>query len=319
MARIPHPIPYQGSKRKLAPSILSYFPRDIETLFEPFAGSAAISIAAAREGLARYFHLNDLNAPLMNLWQMMINQPEKLIVQYERIWREQHSDPKAFYEQVRDRFNERERPQDLLFLLVRCVKGAVRYNANGQFNQSADNRRRGISPSSLAHHIRGVAKLFGGKTVCSSVDYKQVCNLAKPVDLIYMDPPYQGLNRGRDSRYFAGVTFEDFAGVLKDLNENEVSFIISYDGRTGDREHGMRLPSDLNLHHMELDAGRSTQATFHGRDLKTFESLYLSSALLARLRRELANGNGLRQTEFLELEASPQAVRRASGAVQKRH
>lgn len=45
--KVPHPIPYQGSKRNLAKQILSFFPNDTRVLFEPFAGSAAISIAAA--------------------------------------------------------------------------------------------------------------------------------------------------------------------------------------------------------------------------------------------------------------------------------
>jgi len=44
---IPHPIPYQGSKRNLAPDIMRYFPADVDTLIEPFAGSAAITLTAA--------------------------------------------------------------------------------------------------------------------------------------------------------------------------------------------------------------------------------------------------------------------------------
>jgi DNA adenine methylase len=67
--KIPHPIPYQGSKRHIAKYILPFFPHGIHTLIEPFAGSAAISIAAACHGKASRFHLNDINRPLMTLWQ----------------------------------------------------------------------------------------------------------------------------------------------------------------------------------------------------------------------------------------------------------
>ena len=35
---VPHPIPYQGSKRGLAPIILAYFPSHFRRLVEPFAG-----------------------------------------------------------------------------------------------------------------------------------------------------------------------------------------------------------------------------------------------------------------------------------------
>jgi DNA adenine methylase len=64
---IPHPVQYQGSKRNLAKSILRYFPKGVGRLIEPFAGSAAISIAAAAHAKAESFFLNDLNEPLSEL------------------------------------------------------------------------------------------------------------------------------------------------------------------------------------------------------------------------------------------------------------
>ena len=41
--KIPHPVQYQGSKRNLAATILEYFPANIQTVIEPFAGTAAIN------------------------------------------------------------------------------------------------------------------------------------------------------------------------------------------------------------------------------------------------------------------------------------
>ncbi|MBM3879048.1 MAG: TIR domain-containing protein [Verrucomicrobia bacterium] len=49
LMRVPHPIPYQGSKRNLAPAILGYFPERVGTLIEPSAGSAALGLASASE------------------------------------------------------------------------------------------------------------------------------------------------------------------------------------------------------------------------------------------------------------------------------
>jgi DNA adenine methylase len=43
------------------------------------------------------------------------------------------------------------------------------------------------------------------------------------------------------------------------------------------------LPERLRLHLVELDAGRSSQATLLGRDEVTVESLYLSPALAEKL------------------------------------
>ncbi|MBM3216625.1 hypothetical protein FJZ36_17140, partial [Candidatus Poribacteria bacterium] len=46
-ASVPHVIPYQGSKRRLADDILRYVPNHVERLIEPFCGSAAVSLAVA--------------------------------------------------------------------------------------------------------------------------------------------------------------------------------------------------------------------------------------------------------------------------------
>jgi hypothetical protein len=69
---VPHPLPYQGSKRSLAAGILRYFPIRFRSLYEPFAGSAAVTIAAAVNGLGARYHINDLNRPLMELWRAII-------------------------------------------------------------------------------------------------------------------------------------------------------------------------------------------------------------------------------------------------------
>jgi len=94
---IPHPFPYQGSKREIAQHILPHFPDDVECLFEPFCGASAVSIAAAARGLVKQFYLNDLNGPLMDLWRKILEHPEELVQEYDRLWRQQHPDRKAFF------------------------------------------------------------------------------------------------------------------------------------------------------------------------------------------------------------------------------
>ncbi|MBI3922664.1 MAG: DNA adenine methylase, partial [Armatimonadetes bacterium] len=84
---VPHPIPYQGSKRNIAPDILRYIPANVHTFHEPFAGSAAVSLAAAARGLAEHYWLNDLNKPLVDLWSMIINSPDEIAQQYEALWK----------------------------------------------------------------------------------------------------------------------------------------------------------------------------------------------------------------------------------------
>ncbi|MBN1658523.1 MAG: DNA adenine methylase [Anaerolineae bacterium] len=280
---LPHPIPYQGSKRNLASEILRYFPPESRILYEPFAGSAAITIAAAANGLASRYHLNDLNAPLMDLWREIIECPEDLASKYQALWLEQLGDPKAYYFQVRDEFNKTAKPDLFLYLLARCVKGSVRYNSQGEFNQSADNRRKGMKPETMRQHLLGVSLLLRGKTEITSKDYREVLDAVTSKDLVYMDPPYQGVCHNRDPRYLEAVDVSDFAEVLDRLNRRKIRYLVSYDGRTGDKVHGETLPAELNLILIELYAGRSTQATLLGRDDVTIESLYVSPTLAEEL------------------------------------
>lgn len=281
--RAPHPFPYQGSKRAIAPHILPHIPADAHCLIEPFCGSAAISLAAAANGRARQFWLNDANAPLMNLWAELLQRPIDLAARYEGLWRQQLSDRKAFFFRVRDEFNQTHEPHLLLYLLARIVKGAVRYSSDGRFNQSPDNRRSGMRPQTMREQMLGVSSLLAGRTKLTALDFRSVAAEASLDDVIYMDPPYQGTSFTRDHRYFGGVSYDEFAEALQRMNEKEISYIISYDGQTGDKQHGRPLPRRLSLRHLHIHAGRSSQLTLLGQACETVESLYLSPALVERL------------------------------------
>ena len=284
--RVPHPFPYQGSKRGIATQILPHLPINTRCLIEPFCGSAAISLACAASGRVQRFWLNDANAPLIGLWAQVLERPVELAARYEELWRQQLPDRKAFFFQVRDEFNRTHEPHLLLYLLARIVKGAIRYSADGRFNQSPDNRRSGMQPSTLREQILGVSTLLATRTKLTALDFRSVVTEATLDDVIYMDPPYQGTSFTRDHRYFGGVSYDEFVEVLQGMNDRGVSYIISYDGRTGDKKHGRSLPSHLSLQHLHIRAGRSSQLTLLGHARETVESLYLSPTLMERLHVE---------------------------------
>lgn len=276
---VPHPFPYQGSKRHLASTILAYFPAGSVRLIEPFAGSAAVGLAGLYHGMVESIILADTDAGITKLWQAILTYPEQLIETYRHLWQCQLGQERHFYNQVRARFNKEFGAGDFLYLLLRCVKASVRYNANGEFNQSPDHRRRGTHPDTVATHIRKAARLLQGRATIYQQDFTQTLKLASQDDVIYLDPPYQGVSSQRDKRYKNQVDIEHLVCALTDLNRRGIRYILSYDGRTGDKSYGTALPSALGLHQLELSAGRSTQATLLGRADYTTESLYLSPTL----------------------------------------
>jgi DNA adenine methylase len=134
--------------------------------------------------------------------------------------------------------------------------------------------------------ILGASALLAGKTILSAHDYKEVLASCKPSDLIYMDPPYQGVCGTQDHRYAPSMDHHDFCGELARLNRRNVMFLVSYDGRTGEKTFGECLPESLGLIHLEIRAGRSSQATLLGSKAVTYESLYLSPALAWAINHE---------------------------------
>ncbi len=337
------PFQYQGSKRLLAPAILRHLPEKFGCIVEPFAGSAAVSIACAAAGRAREFWLNDFNRPLAELLGLIVNDPEPLADFYEATWREAQgarasrpcmaqtpdagtsiSDgklpgarascslsedaggthalqgsvssalfadaplgseeaPLAHYYRIREDFNRTQDPRLLLYLLARCVKGSVRYNSEGLFNQSPDNRRLGTRPETMRANIRSVSLLLRGRCHITASDYRDVLDDARASDVVYLDPPYQGVCGARDARYRSAISFKDFVAALASLNRRGIRYLVSYDGRLGSRTYGEPLPESLELRSVEINAGRSSQATLLGRDEVTFESLHISPALADQL------------------------------------
>jgi DNA adenine methylase len=273
------PIPYQGSKRTLAPRICQIFPGGTKTLYEPFAGSAAITLYAAYHNLARSFVIGDVYDELIALWDLIINKPQLVAVGYRMLWLEQFVFGAGHFNHIRARFNADRDPLLLLYLIVRCVKNAIRFNKSGDFTQSVDKRRTGMRPDKMASTVEIVSRLLKSRSELFKGDFHACVSAAGPSDLVYMDPPYQGTTYGRDKRYAAQLERNRLVETLEWLNVNNVPFVLSYDGRTGDKEYGEPLPSNLKAAHLKLHAGRSSQATLMGRTAETIESLYVSSTI----------------------------------------
>ena len=280
-SRLPHPIPYQGSKRNLASMILAVIQgRRFRRFYEPFAGSAAMTIAASHAKVADTYILGDSLVPLIGIWHQILTAPHALANAYEKIWENQLDHNEDYYYRIRDEFNRSCDPAQLLYLLARCVKNAPRFNQQGQFNQSVDKRRLGMRSDKMRHEILSASMLLGKCTNAIWADFETTLKEATSADLVYLDPPYEGTTTGDNKRYHQGLDRERLITVLENLNRRNVPFLLSYDGQCGDKVYGSELPASLYLTRLELNAGRSSQATLNGREEVTIESLYVSSNLV---------------------------------------
>ncbi len=58
-----------------------------------------------------------------------------------------------------------------------------------------------------------------------------------------------------------------------------MDFLISYDGKCGDKQYGEDLPDELGLQKVMLRAGLSSQSILLGKKEVTYEALYVSRGL----------------------------------------
>ena len=272
---LPHPIPYQGSKRKLAPAISRHLPTRIATFYEPFAGSAAMTIYAAHHGLASRFVLADSLEPMIDLIHAIVETPQKTASAYRALWHGQIEGDDDYFNRIRERYNTTGHHVDLLYLICQCVKNAIRFGRNGRFTQSVDRRRLGMHPDRMRSAIHGVSNILRDRVEFRVGDWLETTHDARSDDFVYMDPPYRGTSSGPDKRYHRQVTREQLIIGLRSLRHRHVPFALSYDGTTGGREYGPPLPKTLGLTRILLSAGTSTQSTLNGLDEETVESLYI--------------------------------------------
>ncbi len=141
----------------------------------------------------------------------MINRPEDVADAYAKLWKSDSEEALEHFYTVREQFNRTQEPTLFFYLLTRCIKGAIRYNNEGLFNQSPNKRRLGTRPETMRQNIIAViavSMMLRGKAMVTSHDFRDVLANATKHDVIYMDPPYQGTSGERDNRYLAGLSFD---------------------------------------------------------------------------------------------------------------
>ena len=145
-----------------------------------------------------------------------------------------------YYYHVRSRFNQEESPLDLNFLMRTCVNGIVRFNDDGEFNNSFHLSRRGMNPERFEKVVQEWHRVVKGVLfVCQ--DYEATLASAKRGDFVYLDPPYAGNHQ----RYVESLDLERFFGVLEDLNRRDVKWALSFDGIRGENDLTIDVPSSL--------------------------------------------------------------------------
>lgn len=269
-------IKWSGSKRSQCENIIKYFPKEIDTYYEPFCGGASVcrALMESKDHKVNKFVCSDLNRDLINLWNAVKNRPKEVADYYKILWTEMNKNDdkaikRAYFENVRERYNKERNPLDFMFIMRTTTNGMPRYNSKGEFNNSFHITRNGINPDTLEKIIFEWSDLLNKNNVefrhCSYIEIEPQEN-----DFIYMDPPYANTK----GMYFDKFDNQEFFVWMKTI---PCGYAFSYDGTSGNENHTYDVPTDLYNEHVYIKSGNSSFKRIKevAKDAVVYESLYL--------------------------------------------
>lgn len=255
---------WAGGKRQLQNEIIPLIPRRFECYYEPFVGAGAILLKLQPSRAV----INDTNIELMNVYEIIRDQPEELIQllqEYERFHCE------ALYYNVREMDRNRQefiglsrlqKAARTIYLNRTCYNGLYRVNKSGYFNTPMGRNThvqivnaRGILTISRYLNENAIEILNG--------NYTNALENITQRDFVFLDPPYYPINRDSFVRYamspFGIPQQMELKEICDQLNARGVRFIQTNSNCQEIRE------MYANYHQIEVGVRRCINAEVDGR------------------------------------------------------
>ena len=264
-----------GNKQRFAHEIVSYFPKDIKTYYEPFIGSGAVlGTLSPSVGVG-----SDAFLPLIEIWRTLKENPDELIQWYSSRHRKlKKQEKKDVYEDVKASYNKSPNGADLLFLCRACYGGVVRFRKADGYMSTPCGVHQPMSVESFAERVTIWNRRCSNTTFVHG-DFSEVMSKAKKGDLIYCDPPYvdsQAIIYGAQSFSLARL----FESIERSKSKG-VRVALSIDGtkRSGDKICNVPIPDGLFETEAIVNCGRSMLRRFQMAG-QTLEGEVVSDRLL---------------------------------------
>ncbi|EGL1837362.1 Dam family site-specific DNA-(adenine-N6)-methyltransferase [Salmonella enterica] len=177
---------WAGGKYSLLPELDRLIPAG-KRLIEPFVGGGSVFLNSDKH---ERFLLADINADLINLYQMLSVVPDSVIAEAMKAFR--HLNDVENYTVIREAFNAQklnatERAAALLYLNRHCFNGLMRYNLDGFFNVGWGKYKAPYFPEEEIMAFRKKSRAC----VFMTAGFERTLRLAGDGDVVYCDPPYE--------------------------------------------------------------------------------------------------------------------------------
>jgi len=224
-------VKWAGGKRQLLDEIEKLLPEEITSYYEPFAGGGAVLFHIQPPKAS----ISDLNPELVNLYKVIKDRPEELIVNLAG-----HRNEAGYFYRIRGldrdksqfaRLTDIERASRIIFLNKTCYNGLFRVNNAGEFN-SPFGRYKNPNIVNEAT-IRAVSAYLNQADIhIQQGDFESAVQHISSDAFVYFDPPYDPVS---ESASFTGYTQGGFDRSeqirLKELcdclNGKGIKFLLS--------------------------------------------------------------------------------------------
>lgn len=262
-----------GNKQRSAAAIAAYLPSSYRHYFEPFVGAGAVlATVAPQSGFA-----GDVLGPLVELWQLVQRDPDRLIEHYRLFRHRFDEDRRTTYAAALASYNSAPNALDLLCLCRSCYGGVVRFTKLGTMSTPIGVHRP-IPPEAFESRLVAWAERVRGTTFAHA-SFAETMAEADAGDVVYCDPPY---SYAQEILYGAqSFDLEMLWTSIADAARRGAKVALSIDGRkrSGTVSLHIAIPDGLFAREIFLEKGGSMLKRFQRRD-RDVQDEHVSDRLL---------------------------------------
>lgn len=251
-----------GNKQRFAEQIAAVFPTQYNRYIEPFIGSGAVLGAMSpHKAIA-----GDALKPLIDLWILLKNEPERVYEFYTRNHAEFLKNKEKTYKKIRDSYNKNPNGLDLLFLSRSCYGGIVRFTKQGKMS-TPPGAHTPIPPEAFRERMM----LWRNRIINTEfihASYEVLIDQATEGDIIYCDPPYSD----SQSILYGAQNFnlQDLFLKIAEAKKRGAKVALSIDGKkfSGSKIIELNIPKGLFNREIFINLGSSMLKRFQKKDQK---------------------------------------------------
>lgn len=226
---IKSPLNYTGGKYKLLPQILPYFPNDINTFIDLFAGGCNVGINIKANNII----CNDSNKvviDLMNNWNRLNSeQALKILEQTINKYNLSKTNEEGF-KNIRQDYNDGNKSWNIFYaMLTNAFNYQIRFSKQGNYNMPFGRNRSSFNPTLKKNFIKYIDKLNNINISFTNEDFRDLnMDNLNNNDFVYCDPPYLiSCASYNEQDGWNNDCEKDLLNLLDSLNNKGIKFALS--------------------------------------------------------------------------------------------